>query len=198
MIVEIFQICKESLNLKENFIRNKELIYLLETRKIEMEALNKYDGVDLNIFFNTFVKKVMSLYPEVLKYKYIIGYLVPVYIKGNDKVCDGFAYISQIPKIIVSNYTDVISVLCHELCHLIVYNIVGKDCMVWKTGEILVELAEYILCKDILPPTFLPTNQEIINLYEQYEKNGVIFKEFLLNLCKCINENPNPSAILRD
>ena len=59
MIVEIFQICKESLNLKENFIRNKELIYLLETQKIEMEALNKYDGVDLNIFFNTFVKKVM-------------------------------------------------------------------------------------------------------------------------------------------
>ena len=55
MIVEIFQICKESLNLKENFIRNKELIYLLETRKIEMEALNKYDGVDLNIFFNNII-----------------------------------------------------------------------------------------------------------------------------------------------
>ena len=184
LVIEIYQICKESLKTEEKFIKNKELIYLLETQEFKKVLLNKYADVNLNTFLNKFRKKVVSFFPELLNHEHIIGYIVPAYIKGNDKICDGFAYISQSPRIVVSNYTDVLSVFCHEFCHLIVYNVVGKECMVWGKGEILVELVEFILCKDVLPPIYLPTNQEIITFFGQYEKSGATLEEFLSQFMK--------------
>lgn len=181
MKIEIYQICKESLVLEGNYINNKDLIYLIEAKKLNVILLKEYLGVDLNIFMNKFVHKMTLLFSDLLNYEHIKGFLVPAYIKNGDNVCDGFAYISKIPVVAISNFTDVFSVLCHELCHLIVHSIEGTSSIACEHAEIFVELVEYIICKDILPDCFLPTKEDVKVLRDQYEKSDVSLKEFLIS-----------------
>lgn len=126
-------------------------------------------------------KSIGKLLPDIFEMIRVEAYIVHCYISGKNNVpCDGFAYISQKPVIVVSANTDVISVLYHEYAHIVVDYIVSPASFLSQQKlEQVVEMVEYLLCEEKMPKDVLPDNEQVISLIQKYKSTQVTLEKFI-------------------
>ena len=128
-----------------------EVINLIESNEVKIKSIEEYKETCLSSFNksinNTMEKYFFNTFDFLVK-----AYIVPFDIKSNysDSICDGFAYKSDDYCIVVSQDTDVVTVLCHELCHIIAAEIFPEiSNLSLEESERLVEEIEEIMRKNV-------------------------------------------------
>lgn len=180
MQICFWEITEEDLGQKKR-VYNYELINIIEDdRKLQKIKKYKIDDQIYNMV-GCIDKSIGKLLPDIFKMMRMDAYIVHCYISGKNNVsCDGFAYISKKPVIVVSANTDIISVLYHEYAHIVVDYIVSSDDLISQRKlEQIVEMVEYLLCEEKLPKEVLPNDEKVISLIQKYKSAQVTLEKFI-------------------
>lgn len=186
MEITVYQISKDSLSpyIKSDAISNTNVIRFIESEENPGSIVTIYNHINFAQFWDSIMKRVNLLLPHFSTYTHTSAFLIPCHLLGSHETCDGFAYISKEPIIVATTLTDTLSVLCHELCHIFLYDIMQRNNLHSENIENITEFIELTICNDYLPKYFLPSKKEVLALFYQYLENNIGLEQYIIRICQ--------------
>lgn len=152
MIISCYRLSGAKNPLEKQCLSDKEIVGLIESNDTLTHNISDIMDINIKKHIEEMTYFVQQFCENSCKFQ-VDFFLVPYRItsnKNNEHYCDGFAYISKKPTIVVSLYTDIKSVMCHELCHIIIYALFPQSIYLKSDYiEVMVEVLECIMHQTI-------------------------------------------------